>query len=89
MLYQGIEELLTVLKNELPQIFSEGLGCCTKTEARFEIKEKVKPVFKPKRTFFIFGGNKQRTWKIRESWNDQKSGLFRLGITDSLHKKEK
>ena len=26
-----------------------GLGCCTKTEVKFEIKEKVKPVFKPKR----------------------------------------
>jgi len=43
------EEFLTELKNEFPQVFSEGLGCCTKTEVRFEIKDNVKPVFKPKR----------------------------------------
>ena len=41
-----IEEFLTDQKTEL---FSEGLCCCTKFEARFESKEKVKFVFKPKR----------------------------------------
>ena len=35
-----IEEFLTDLKNEFPQVFSDGLGCDTKTEVRFEIKEK-------------------------------------------------
>ena len=42
-----IEEFLTDQKNEFHQVFSEGLGCYTKTEVRFEIKEKVKPVLKP------------------------------------------
>ena len=32
-----------------PGFFSEGLGVCTKTEVNFELKQNVKPVFKPKR----------------------------------------
>jgi len=37
------------LKNELPPVFSEGLGLCTKTEVKFELKENAKPVFRKKR----------------------------------------
>lgn len=43
------EDFLTVLKSEFPRVFSEGLGLCTKTEVNFELKQNVKPVFKPKR----------------------------------------
>ena len=41
------------LKNELkmkfPEIFSEGLGFCSKVKTKFEVKENVMPVFRPKR----------------------------------------
>ena len=43
------EDFLTVLKSEFPRVFSEGLGVYTKTEVNFELKQNVKPVFKPKR----------------------------------------
>ena len=43
------EDFLTVLKGEFPRVYSEGLGVCTKTEVNFELKQNVKPVFKPKR----------------------------------------
>ena len=43
------EDFLTVLKSKFPRVFSEGLGVCTKTEVNFELKQNVKPVFKPKR----------------------------------------
>ena len=41
------------LKNELrikfPEIFSEGLGFCSKVKAKFKVKENVMTVFRPKR----------------------------------------
>lgn len=37
------------LKKDFKEVFSEGLGCCTKTEVKFELKDEAKPVFKPKR----------------------------------------
>ena len=43
------EDFLTVLKSDFPRVFSEGLGVCIKTEVNFELKQNVKPVFKPKR----------------------------------------
>ena len=43
------KNFLIVLKSEFPRVFSEGLGVCTKTEVNFELKQNVKPVFKPKR----------------------------------------
>lgn len=43
------DNLIKDLKTEFPRVFSGGLGNCTKTEVKFEVKENVKPVFKPKR----------------------------------------
>ena len=37
------------LKSKFNKVFVDELGCCTKTEVRFELKDNVKPVFKPKR----------------------------------------
>ena len=37
------------LKSEFNKVFADELGCCMKTEVRFELKDNVKPVFKPKR----------------------------------------
>ena len=36
------------LKKKFPQVFSEGLGICKKTEAKFEVKENAKSIFKQK-----------------------------------------
>ena len=43
------EKFISDLKNEFPRVFSEGLGQCTKTEVRFQLKDNVRPVFKAKR----------------------------------------
>ena len=43
------ENFVNKLKSEFNKVFTDELGCCTKTEVRFELKDKVKPVFKPKR----------------------------------------
>ena len=37
------------LKIKFSLVFSEGLGICKKTEAKFEVKENAKPIFKRKR----------------------------------------
>ena len=43
------ENFANKLKSEFNKLFADELGCCTKTEVRFELKDNVKPVFKPKR----------------------------------------
>ena len=43
------ENMIKDLKIKFPQVFSEGLGICKKTEAKFEVKESAKPIFKRKR----------------------------------------
>ena len=44
-----IEKQVEDLKNSFPRVFSEGLGKFVKTKMKFELKENVKPVFKPNR----------------------------------------
>ena len=36
-------------EKKIPEIFSEGLGFRSKVKAKFELKENVTPVFRPKR----------------------------------------
>ena len=43
------EVFVKKLKIKFPEVFSEGMGTCKKTEAKFEMKENVRPVFKQKR----------------------------------------
>ena len=43
------KNLMNELKNEFPNVFSEGLGECEKTKVKIELKDNVKPVFRPKR----------------------------------------
>ena len=40
---------MNTLKSEFNKVFADELGCCTKTEVRFELKDNVKLIFKPKR----------------------------------------
>ena len=37
------------LKGSFPEIFSAGLCKCTKIEAKFELKENTRPIFRKKR----------------------------------------
>ena len=37
------------LKGSFPEVFSAGLGKCTKIEAKFELKENTHPIFRKKR----------------------------------------
>ena len=43
------ENFVNKLKSEFNKVFVDELGCCTKTEVRFKLKDNVKRVFKPKR----------------------------------------
>ena len=43
------DKLKKELKVKFPEIFSEGLGFFSKVKAKFEVKENVIPVFRPKR----------------------------------------
>ena len=37
------------LKGSFPEVFSAGLGKCTKIKAKFELKENIRPIFRRKR----------------------------------------
>ena len=47
------ENLMKYLENKFPEVFSEGLGKCTKTKVKSEVKENGKPIFKPKRNLLF------------------------------------
>ena len=36
------------LKGSFPEVFSDGLGKCTKIKAKFELKENTRPMFRKK-----------------------------------------
>ena len=46
--HTATKKLKNELKKSFPEVFSEGLGMCTKTKAKFEIKKNVTLVFKLK-----------------------------------------
>ena len=43
------DKLKKELKIKVPEIFSQGLRFCSKVKAKFEVKENVMPIFRPKR----------------------------------------
>ena len=43
------EKFVNDLKSEITKVFVDGLGCYTKAEVKFELKDSARPVFKPKR----------------------------------------
>ena len=43
---EKIEKDISDLINEFPHVFPEGLGQCTKTVVRFELKDNIRAVFK-------------------------------------------
>ena len=43
------EKIKMKLKGSFPEVFSAGLGKCTKNKAKFELKENTRPIFRKKR----------------------------------------
>ena len=43
------EKIKMELEGNFPEVFSAGLGKCTKIKAKFELKENTRPVFRKKR----------------------------------------
>ena len=43
------EKIMMELKGSFPEVFSAGLGKCTKIKAKFEMKENTGPIFRKKR----------------------------------------
>ena len=43
------EKIKMELKGSFPEVFSTGLGKCTKIKAKFELKENTHPIFRKKR----------------------------------------
>ncbi len=42
------EKIKMELKGSFPEVFSAGLGKCTKIKAKFELKENTRPIFRKK-----------------------------------------
>ena len=66
------ENFVNELKSEFYKVFADELGGCTKTEMRFELKDNVKLVFKPKKKspVFIVRNDRQRVTEIRRKWSN-------------------
>ena len=64
------------LKTKFPRVFSEGLGLCTKTEVKFELKENVKPVFRTKR---------KAPFSALDSINEKLERLEKIGIISKVN----
>ena len=43
-----LKKIKMELKGSLPEVFSAGLGKCTKIKAKFELKENTRPIFRKK-----------------------------------------
>ena len=69
------EKFIHKLKEEFPRVFSEGLGLCTKTEVKFELKEGATPIFKPKRNV---------PFSSLEKINDELQRLEQLGVISRI-----
>ena len=65
------EKLVDDLKNCFPNVFLEGLRKCVKTKVKFELKENVKPVFKP---------NRKKFFVALEPVNKELESLEKLGV---------
>ena len=57
-------------------VFSEGLGKCVKTKVKFELKENVKPMFKP---------NRKVPFVALEPVNEELERLEKLGVISEIN----
>ena len=63
------ENFVNKLKSKFNKVFADELGCCMKTEVRFELKDNVKPVFKLKRKvpFSLLEIIDKELWRLEEN----------------------
>ena len=65
------EKLKQELKQNFPEIFSGGLGKCTKIKAQFQVKNNAQPIFKTKQNV---------NFVAREQINEELDRLEKAGI---------
>ena len=61
------ENIKMELKGSFPEVFSAGLGKCSKIKAKFELKENTRPIFRKKRNVPFAGTeeiNKELDWLV-------------------------
>ena len=71
MLIWQLQELKNDSTKNYPEVFAEHQGRCTKTKARFEVKDNVTPPFKPK---------KGLRFAVLKAINKEMGRLEKLGI---------
>ena len=69
------EKINMELKDSFPEVFSAGLGKCTKIKAKFELKENTRPIFRKKRSV---------PFATIEELNKELDRLVNMGILSKL-----
>ena len=66
--YQRSRKFKKELKIRFSELFSGGLGRCSRIKAKFELKENIWPVFKKKKcTICIVKADQWRAWQTRKN----------------------
>ena len=83
------ESLKKELKIEFSEEFSRGLGRCSKMKAKFELKEKVQPVFKKKSNvpFALLKQINVELDRLEKCFFNQKLTLA-MGFTNGIYKEK-
>ena len=74
------EKIKMELKGSFPEVFSAGLGKCTKIKAKFELKENTHPIFRKKRNV-PFAATELIEWRSYVYWPKMDND-----ITDMIEK---
>ena len=69
------EKIKMELKGSFPEVFSAGLGKCTKIKAKFELKENTHPIFRRKRNV---------PFAATEEINQELERLVNMGILSNV-----
>ena len=75
----SVDSFTTSLKSSFPDIFSPGLGCCTKLKATFHLKKDARPVFKRAR---------QVAYARRDEVNKELDRLHEMGVITPIASSE-
>ena len=67
------------LKGYFPEVFSAGLGKCTKIKAKFELKENTRPIFRKMRN---------APFAATEEINKELNRLVNMGILSKVEQSE-
>ena len=69
------EKIKMGLKGSFPEVFSAGLGKCTKIKAKFELKENTRPIFRKRRNV---------PFAATEEINEELDRLVNMGILSKV-----